>query len=187
VIRRARTLLIDERDRRAVEVSERYADGGASHEEFEAACVAGDQARWYHCRPEGPMPLWNALLAARLAALGEVGRDAATAALTRADTGEDFWGRCAEEHAQQCVILRDIVVSPFRPARVDPAWLDWEGGTVPRLAAAAYEERAFDRLPILADALEEADCTDADILGHLRGPGPHVRGCWVLDLLLGKD
>ena len=47
-------------------------------------------------------------------------------------------------------------------------------------------QRAFERLPILADALEEAGCTDAAILGHLRGPGPHVRGCWVIDLLLGK-
>jgi hypothetical protein len=57
---------------------------------------------------------------------------------------------------------------------------------VPKLAASIYEQRAFDRLPVLADALEEAGCTDADILGHLRGPGPHVRGCWAVDLILGK-
>jgi hypothetical protein len=50
-----------------------------------------------------------------------------------------------------------------------------------------YEERAFDRLPILADALEEAGCAEADLLAHLRGPAPHVRGCWALDLLLGKS
>ena len=49
-----------------------------------------------------------------------------------------------------------------------------------------YQERAFERLPILADALEEAGCDDPDILSHLRGPGPHVRGCWALDLVLGK-
>jgi hypothetical protein len=62
-----------------------------------------------------------------------------------------------------------------------------------RLAQAAYEDRHLPagtlddtRLLILADALEEAGCSDAAILGHLRGPGPHVRGCWVLDLILGK-
>jgi hypothetical protein len=55
------------------------------------------------------------------------------------------------------------------------------------LAPGIEEEQAFDRLPVLADALEEAGCTDADILSHLRGPGPHVRGCWVVDLLLGKE
>jgi hypothetical protein len=54
------------------------------------------------------------------------------------------------------------------------------------LATAIYEESAFDRLPILADALEEAGCTDVELLGHLRGPGPHVRGCWVVDLITGK-
>jgi hypothetical protein len=54
------------------------------------------------------------------------------------------------------------------------------------LAEASYEEQAFDRLPILADALEEAGCSDEALLGHLRGPGPHVKGCWALDLVLGK-
>lgn len=59
--------------------------------------------------------------------------------------------------------------------------------TPQRLAASIYTDRAFDRLPILADALEEAGCTDEAILSHCRGPGPHVRGCWVVDLLLGKE
>ena len=59
------------------------------------------------------------------------------------------------------------------------------GGQELGLARAVYDAGDFSRLPILADALEEAGCADADILGHLRGPGPHVRGCWVLDLLLG--
>jgi hypothetical protein len=57
---------------------------------------------------------------------------------------------------------------------------------IPKLAEAIYEERAFDRMPILADALEEAGCADADVLRHCRDPGPHVRGCWVLDLILDK-
>src|SRR5437762_722095 len=60
-------------------------------------------------------------------------------------------------------------------------------GIIPRLAQAVYEERAFERLPVLADALEEAGCTDAAILDHCRSPGPHARGCWVVDLLLGRE
>jgi hypothetical protein len=58
---------------------------------------------------------------------------------------------------------------------------------VVKLAQAVYDERAYDRLPVLADALEDAGCHDADILTHCRGPGPHVRGCWLIDLLLGKE
>ena len=92
------------------------------------------------------------------------------------------------EQAAHAGLLRDLFGNPFRPpAAVDPAWLRWNGGTVPRLARSAYEERAFDRLPILADALEEAGCADPAILGHLRGPGPHARGCWAVDALLGRE
>jgi hypothetical protein len=68
-----------------------------------------------------------------------------------------------------------------------PSWLRWDDGTIPKLAQAIYDERAFDHLPVLADALEEAGCANADILAHCRGPGEHVRGCWVVDLLLGKE
>jgi hypothetical protein len=86
----------------------------------------------------------------------------------------------------QVSILKDIL-NPFRSApSLAPAILTWDGGTVPKLAAAIYDERAFDRLPVLADALEDAGCTDAGILGHCRSGGGHVRGCWVVDLVLGK-
>jgi hypothetical protein len=87
----------------------------------------------------------------------------------------------------QADLLRDLLGNPFRPVSADPAWLTWNGGTVRQLAEVIYEERRFVDLPILADALEEAGCTDEDILSHCRGPGEHVRGCWVLDLLLGKE
>jgi hypothetical protein len=70
---------------------------------------------------------------------------------------------------------------------VETIWLAWNDGIVPKLAQAIYDDRVFDRLPILADALEEAGCTNADILNHCRQPGEHVRGCWVVDLLLGKS
>ena len=90
------------------------------------------------------------------------------------------------EAKSQADLVRDIFGNPFRPVSLDPTWLAWNAGTVQKIAQAIYEERAFDRLPILADALEEAGCTNADILAHCRRPGEHVRGCWVLDLILGK-
>jgi hypothetical protein len=98
------------------------------------------------------------------------------------------------ELAIQASFLRDIFGSPFRPAIISPSVLAWNDGLVLRLAQTAYDERQLpagtldnSRLAILADALEEAGCTDADILGHLRSPGPHVRGCWAVDLLLDKE
>jgi hypothetical protein len=85
-------------------------------------------------------------------------------------------------------LLRDVFGSPFSQLPViDPAWLSWNDGTVEKLARGIYEERAFDRMPILADALEDAGCSEESILTHCRGPGPHIRGCWVLDRLLGKE
>jgi len=86
-----------------------------------------------------------------------------------------------------CEWLRDLFGNPFRLVSIDPRCVRWSDGTVVKLAQAVYEERAFDRLPILADALEEAGCTNQDIFGHCRSGGEHVRGCWVVDLLLGKS
>lgn len=80
-------------------------------------------------------------------------------------------------------LLRCIVGNPFRPVAFDPAW---RSETAVALASAVYAERAFDRLPILGDALEEAGYDHPDVLGHCRGPGPHARGCWVVDGVLGK-
>ena len=88
------------------------------------------------------------------------------------------------EQSIACNLLRDIFSNPFRPITADPAWLT---PTVQSIAAAIYQDRAFDRLLILADALEEAGCTDADVLLHCRRPGEHVRGCWVVDWVLGKE
>jgi hypothetical protein len=80
-------------------------------------------------------------------------------------------------------LIRCIFGNPFHPVALDPAW---RTEAVVGLATGIYADRAFDRLPVLADALEDAGCADADVLGHCRGPGPHARGCWVVDLLLGK-
>ena len=80
-------------------------------------------------------------------------------------------------------LVRCVFGNPFRPAQLDPTW---RTSTVIALAEGIYADRAFDRLPILADALEDAGCTDGAILDHCRQPGEHVRGCWVVDLVLGK-
>lgn len=92
-----------------------------------------------------------------------------------------------QEEAHQASLLRDIVGNPCRPLMIDPHWLVSDGGVVVQLAQAIYDERTFDRMPILADALEDASCTNADILEHCRAGGVHARGCWVLDLLLDKE
>jgi hypothetical protein len=85
-----------------------------------------------------------------------------------------------------CAILRDIFGPPRAP-RLDPAWLAWGDRAVVALAGAVYRERAFDQLPILADALTDAGCDDEVILAHLRGRGLHTRGCWVVDRLLNRE
>jgi hypothetical protein len=84
-------------------------------------------------------------------------------------------------------LLHEIFGNPFRSLTVDPRLLAWNESTVQKIAQAVYDERAFERLPILADALEEAGCTNPDILNHCRQPSEHVRGCWVVDLILGKS
>jgi hypothetical protein len=109
------------------------------------------------------------------------------------------WGRFSGSHAANEAItlvanhvtnapltplLRDIFGNPFRPVAFDPSW---RTDTAVSLARRMYESREFGAMPILADALQDAGCEDADILGHCRDPRqPHVRGCWAVDLVLGK-
>jgi hypothetical protein len=84
-------------------------------------------------------------------------------------------------------LLRDVFGNPFRPTAHDPALLRWKFDTIPAIARHVYDDRAYHDLPILADALEEAGCTDGDILAHCRSEGPHVRGCWAVDFILSKS
>ena len=93
-------------------------------------------------------------------------------------------GAVPGERIEQCRLVRDIFGNPFRPVAVEPSWLT---STVVQLAEGIYSDRAFDRLPILADALQDAGCDSDDILNHCRQPGEHVRGCWVVDLLTGRE
>lgn len=85
---------------------------------------------------------------------------------------------------KQSATARDIFNNPFRPVVFDSRW---RTSTVLALAEMSYADRAFDRLPILADALQDAGCEHPDVLTHCRGPGPHARGCWVIDGILGKS
>jgi len=87
--------------------------------------------------------------------------------------------------ATQVRLFRDIFGNPFRPVTADPAWLTSD---VLLLARGINQEKAFDRMPILADALQDAGCDNDEILNHCRAEGwEHVRGCWVIDLLLGRQ
>ena len=88
------------------------------------------------------------------------------------------------EEPWQCDLIRCIFGNPFRPVTLDPSW---RTSTVVALAEGIYADRAFERLPILADALQDAGCGNEDVLAHCRSDGPHARGCWVVDLLLGKE
>lgn len=90
----------------------------------------------------------------------------------------------ADELATQADLLRDLVGNPFRSVGIE---LEWLTDTVLALARGIYAERAFDRMPILADALQDAGCDDEELLAHCRADRDHARGCWVVDLLLGKN
>jgi hypothetical protein len=184
--------------RQGVLVVERYADGQASDRELsevstalgaelmaryrayqEAAAGSGNRGELYHAH--GLHALGAAQSTAARRWPDRAATDAAAAAAPPGD--RDAY---AAESAAQADLLRDIVGNPFRPAVVAVDWLTWNDGCIVALARSIYEERRFAELLVLADALEEAGCTDVAILGHCRGAGPHVRGCWALDLILGK-
>jgi hypothetical protein len=94
------------------------------------------------------------------------------------------WGRLEQVCDENIAHLRDIFGNPFRPVAFSP---EWRTDTVVTLARTMYESREFGAMPILADALQDAGCDNDDILNHCREPGTHVRGCWVVDLVLGKE
>jgi hypothetical protein len=157
--------------------AERYADGAATPEElhevhsryFERATYGrirqGDtQAFFFHLLAYAPS------VSGRLIARPQRSTTWPGVSTLAGDSLPDF--------------LRCVFGNPFRPITADPSWLT---PTVVSLAEGIYADRAFDRLPILADALQDAGCENTDILDHCRGEGVHVRGCWVVDLLLGKS
>jgi hypothetical protein len=98
------------------------------------------------------------------------------------ETGQERIER--DERVAQAQLLRDLFGPPFRVIPFNPSW---RTEAVFGLARGMYESRDFGPMPVLADALEDAGCGDSDVLAHCRGGGPHVRGCWVVDLVLGKE
>jgi hypothetical protein len=183
--------------RMAVETAERYAEGLAGeHELLEAHALASTVAQGEPDPDDGLIPV-DAGIAAAAAAAARTPEEykAATLALNAVARTEDRLTatpgeRLAEidaEYDAQVALLQEIVGNPFRSLFIDPAILRWKDGAALKLAQRIYDDRAFDRLPVLADALEEAGCDNADILAHCRQPGDHVRGCWAVDLILGKE
>jgi hypothetical protein len=109
---------------------------------------------------------------------------------TAADQAPAWEARAAAERAEkayQAALLRELLGNPFRPVRVESSWLRWLNGPLRKAFLSVYRQGRFEELPVLADALEDAGCVSAELLGHLRAPGEHVRGCWALDLLLRRE
>jgi hypothetical protein len=184
--RRAWHHLADERSRRAVAVAERFADGAAGPADLQAAYEATVQAD--EAMADAPASArsdaaWGAAWAARWTASPDLDVEGAiqvTGDTNRGPTQAEGWA----EAAAQAAVLKDIVGNPFGPA---PAAGAWRTETALHLAEAIYDARAFGLLPILADALEETGCVDAALLAHCRSGGAHVRGCWALDRVLGRQ
>jgi hypothetical protein len=188
-------LLSDQRCQLAIDTAERYAEGTATV--FEQWAAADEARAADVARAVGGFPTYELVSlpedweAARAVGVLDM---AATivAAHQPGDGSHEAWAvRQLAERKHQADLARDILGNPFRPAVLGPTY---RTAVALSLAQAAYEHRALPsglldpaRLAVLSDALEEAGCTEADILTHLRSPGPHVRGCWALDLVLGKS
>jgi len=158
----------------AIEVAERFADGLVSSDERKRARAASFHAPWHEddafAHQRGP---------AKAAVTAALARNPVEAAHRASSMGGP------EDEKANAKILREILGNPFRPVTFDP---EWRSSTVMQLAQGIYDERDFSTLPILADALQDAGCDCDDILNHFRDPNAtHVRGCWALDLVLGKE
>jgi hypothetical protein len=178
-------LFVDERSCRAVEAAELYADGRINRQALASARDAF--AAYYPTERRLYQVLADAVwfvTADEVDVEAVLARVAGASALYGTGRSDDRQ-RLREESRIQAGLLREIIGNPFRPVVVDPSWLLWNGGTVRLIAKAIDEEGAYDRLPILADALEEAGCPTVALLQHCRGGSVHVRGCWAVDLLLG--
>jgi hypothetical protein len=173
----------------AIDAAERFADGLASVEEL--IIIHREMIPWdydSHAAIEACNP--DALHAARRTV-----RAAADFALTTWVIQNPRYRRRSPEAKSakraelvvQTGLARAIFANPFQPVTIAPSWLSWNNRTVPTLAQQIYEERAFEQLPILADALEEAGCQEPSVLDHCRGGGARARGCWVVDLVLGRQ
>jgi hypothetical protein len=178
----------DDRSRQCVEVLEQFADGACPEQVLNEArrilsqLAQQNSANSLNQRGQYAPASWairRAVCTAQAAGFTDP-RRAADMAIASSHEGT------VDSTIQHHAVIAEILGPQFLP-KVAPAWLVWNDGTVRKLAQTVYDDRRYDLLPILADALEEAGCGNADMLAHCRGPGPHVRGCWVVDLLLGKE
>jgi hypothetical protein len=183
--RRVLSRIPDGRIRAALEVSEAFADGAATREQLAAAySVAWEVYEVAMSSGEPEEPFTEAVEQACGEELGDVAAIAQEARLDPAlydDPSPADRRFTRRERKAQADLIRDLFGRPAPPRR------RWLTPAVLALARGIYEERAFDRLPVLADALEEAGCADERLLGHCRSPGPHARGCWAVDLVLGRE
>jgi hypothetical protein len=192
VARHVLFLISDGRYQQTVELAERYADGVATEEEMRATRRLMKKL-W---NERQFMEAGNHAATAVLATLNKEVVGAVhgweNAAAAQGSLARPYWRRGYDGEQQvACAFARDVFGNPFRPVTLDRAWLT---ASITGLAQAAYEERRLPegtldqtRLAVLADALEEAGCDNLDVLAHCRKPTVHVRGCWVLDLLLGRS
>ena len=183
--------MTDERSRKGVDVAERYADRLASDDELTIA-RQGTGTAWTTVWSDWPH-IYQAARTAHFACCVGVDRfrfvleDAKNATMNYArSTGghRDVDKDIVAEITRQLSLIHCIFGNPFRDSQFHDSW---RTATVLSLAQAIYTEKSFDRLPIVADSLLDAGCTDQAILDHCRSAGPHVRGCWVVDLVLGKQ
>jgi hypothetical protein len=173
---------LDERtERLSLVTAERFADGEATLEELRKATVAAWKEGGERLRSSFVASLLDPRAGSAHDFVQNVGGLAAAFVFSR-------FKRPSEKVLSSLYqLLHDLIGNPFRPPpRLDASVLAWNDAAVPRVAAAIYEERRFEDLPILADALEEAGCTDAELLGHCRG-GEHARGCWAVDSVLRRS
>jgi hypothetical protein len=203
--RRIWRLLVHDVSREAVEVGERFADGLATERERQRAAERASDLYLnlgYVRESEAAAHAAYASLAVvfklpEIVAGGVAGAAWAVGWTNPAGPWPLQMNRQAEaeEQAAQAALLRCVFGPlPFRPVVLAPVLRQWQDGLIVRMANAIYEERELpsghlnaQRLAVLADALTDAGCNDADLFGHLRGPGPHVRGCFVVDLLTGRE
>jgi hypothetical protein len=195
--RRIDHLLFDDRLWALVNANERFADGEIGQAELDAARAAARKVVLSSPQPSGRRYVGGAVLlaAARQPTklrwvphdlLVAVSRAAAWHRYVRGRPQPFDAAAVRREKGPFCDLIRDVFGNPFRPVALEPAWLGWRGGLPAALARRLYESRDFGEMPVLADMLQDAGCADEQVLGHCRGPGPHVRGCFLVDLLLGK-
>ncbi|HEV3142578.1 MAG TPA: hypothetical protein VGZ47_01710 [Gemmataceae bacterium] len=187
--RRIWPLLNRKKLRQAIEVAERFADGLASDEERERAYRSVAKSIQYFDldSTQGQEELHAAVYI--LSNSNFAGNHAPEMALDAVAAAHRHQPSIREAEARaQMNLLRDIF-GPllFRWIRFADEWHEWKHGCLRKLARTIYEDERFDLLPILSDALQEAGCTDAELLAHCHAKTPHVRGCWVVDWILGRN